>query len=218
MPVELQELWETAVRFCEDNVIGAIIAGTLLLLLVALILLTARGRKRRKQEADKWMAGFEERMAAFERNEDPMMPPRESILKSLRENRKARDDDEMPADTTRTEAKSRSTPEAEPETREDAQTMTRHARSLNLNLTIRVENVKISEGLTDGAWTCLTGSEAETEHAEDKTPREEAGREETGRESADAPAPERGEKGGHSVSVSRSGRVYSEEELRRQIH
>ena len=48
MPVELQELWETAVQFCEDNVIGAIIAGTLLLLLVALILLTARGRKRRK--------------------------------------------------------------------------------------------------------------------------------------------------------------------------
>ena len=42
--------------------------------------------------------------------------------------------------------------------------------------------------------------------------------EETGRETADAPAPERGEKGGHSVSVSRSGRVYSEEELRRQIH
>lgn len=218
MPVELQELWETAVRFCEDNVIGAIIAGTLLLLLVALILLTARGRKRRKQEADKWMAGFEERMAAFERNENPMMPPRESILKNLMENRSARDDDEIPADTTRTEAISRSAPEVEPETREDAQTMTRHARSLNLNLTIRVENVKISEGLTDGAWTCLTGSEAETEHAEDKTPREEAGREETGRETADAPAPERGEKGGHSVSVSRSGRVYSEEELRRQIH
>ena len=94
--------------------------------------------------------------------------------------------------------------------------MTRHARSLNLNLTIRVENVKISEGLTDGAWTCLTGSEAETEHAEDKTPREEAGREETGHKSASAP--ERGEKGGPSVSVSRSGRVYSEEELRRQIH
>ena len=164
------------------------------------------------------MAGFEERMAAFERNENPMMPPRESILKSLRENRKARGDDETPADTTRTEAISRSAPEAEPETREDAQTMTRHARSLNLNLTIRVENVKISEGLTDGAWTCLTGSEAETEHAEDKKPREEAGREETGRETADAPAPERGEKGGHSVSVSRSGRVYSEEELRRQIH
>ena len=112
MPVELQELWETAVRFCEDNVIGAIIAGTLLLLLVALILLTARGRKRRKQEADKWMAGFEERMAAFERNENPMMPPRESILKSLRENRKARGDDETPADTTRTEAISRSAPEA----------------------------------------------------------------------------------------------------------
>ena len=218
MPVELQELWETAVRFCEDNVIGAIIAGTLLLLLVALILLTARGRKRRKQEADKWMAGFEERMAAFERNENPMMPPRESILKNLRGNRSARDDDEIPADTTRTEAKSRSTPEAEPETREDAQTMTRHARSLNLNLTIRVENVKISEGLTDGAWTYLTGSDVQTEHAEDKTPREEAGREETGRETADVPAPERGEKGGHSVSVSRSGRVYSEEELRRQIH
>ena len=218
MPVELQELWETAVRFCEDNVIGAIIAGILLLLLVALILLTARGRKRLKQEADKWMAGFEERMAAFERNENPMMPPRESILKNLRGNRSARDDDEIPADTTWTEAKSRSTPEAEPETREDAQTMARHARSLNLNLTIRVENVKISEGLTDGAWTYLTGSEAETEHAEDKTPREEAGREETGRETADAPAPERGEKGGHSVSVSRSGRVYSEEELRRQIH
>lgn len=157
-------------------------------------------------------------MAAFERNENPMMPPRESILKSLRENRKARDDEEMPADTTRTEAISRSAPEAEPETREDAQTMTRQARSLNLNLTIRVENVKISEGLTDGAWTCLTGSEAEAEHAEVKTPREEAGREETGRESADAPAPERGEKGGYSVSVSRSGRVYSEEELRRQIH
>lgn len=218
MPVELQELWETAVRFCEDNVIGAIIAGTLLLLLVALILLTARGRKRRKQEADKWMAGFEERMAAFERNENPMMPPRESILKSLMENRSARDDDEIPEDTTRTEAISRSTPEAEPETREDAQTMTRHARSLNLNLTIRVENVRISEGLTDGAWTCLTGSETETEHAEDKTPREEARGEETGSESADAPATERGEKGGHSVSVSRSGRVYSEEELRRQIH
>ena len=118
MPVELQELWETAVQFCEDNVIGAIIAGTLLLLLVALILLTARGRKRRKQEADKWMAGFEERMAAFERNENPMMPPRESILKSLRENRKARGDDETPADTTRTEAISRSAPEAEPETAE----------------------------------------------------------------------------------------------------
>ena len=84
MPVELQELWETAVQFCEDNVIWVLTAAGGLLLLV-IVLRVARGGGQRRREADAWMEGFEARMEAFEKNEDPMMPVRKPILTALRE-------------------------------------------------------------------------------------------------------------------------------------
>ena len=84
MPVELQELWETAVQFCVVNVIWVLTAAGGLLLLV-IVLCVARGGGQRRREADAWMEGFEARMEAFEKNEDPMMPVRKPILTALRE-------------------------------------------------------------------------------------------------------------------------------------
>ena len=145
MPVELQELWETAVQFCEDNVIWVLTAAGGLLLLV-IVLCAARGGGQRRREADAWMEGFEARMEAFEKNEDPMMPVRKPILTALRESLQnlTKEQKQQTAKTTaRASADALQSAQADGRTADAVQA----DRSLNLNLTIHVENVRISKEL-----------------------------------------------------------------------
>ena len=145
MPVELQELWETAVQFCEDNVIWVLTAAGGLLLLV-IVLCVARGGGQRRREADAWMEGFEARMEAFEKNEDPMMPVRKPILTALRESVQdvPQEQKQQTAQTTaRASEDALQTAQADGRTAAAVQA----DRSLNLNLTIHVENVRISKEL-----------------------------------------------------------------------
>ena len=261
MPVELQELWETAVQFCEDNVIWVLTAAGGLLLLV-IVLCVARGGGQRRREADAWMEGFEARMEAFEKNEDPMMPVRKPILTALRES--VQDvPQEQKQQTAQTAARAS----------EDALQTAQADRSLNLNLTIHVENVRISKeldaALQEGSCpaeivqadsirveaealgpqteapepeTRAAGSdaaagpeaaelnrspepraaaEADKPGAADETIAEMRGGAAAAGESADrierSASPAVQTANGRAVSVSRSGRVYAEEELRRQI-
>ena len=261
MPVELPELWETAVQFCEDNVIWVLTAAGGLLLLV-IVLCVARGGGQRRREADAWMEGFEARMEAFEKNEDPMMPVRKPILTALRES--VQDvPQEQKQQTAQTAARAS----------EDALQTAQADRSLNLNLTIHVENVRISKeldaALQEGSCpaeivqadsirveaealgpqteapepeTRAAGSdaaagpeaaelnrspepraaaEADKPGAADETIAEMRGGAAAAGESADrierSASPAVQTANGRAVSVSRSGRVYAEEELRRQI-
>ena len=265
MPVELQELWETAVQFCEDNVIWVLTAaGGLLLLVIALCV--ARGGGQRRREADAWMEGFEARMEAFEKNEDPMMPVRKPILTALRES--VQDvPQEQKQQTAQTAA--RASEDALQTAQADGRTAAavQADRSLNLNLTIHVENVRISKeldaALQEGSCpaeivqadsirveaealgpqteapepeTRAAGSDAaagqeapeprvaadvDKPGAADETIAEMRGGAAAAGESADrierSASPAVQTANGRAVSVSRSGRVYAEEELRRQI-
>ena len=261
MPVELQELWETAVQLCEATVIWVLTAAGGLLLLV-IVLCVARGGGQRRREADAWMEGFEARMEAFEKNEDPMMPVRKPILTALRES--VQDvPQEQKQQTAQTAARAS----------EDALQTAQADRSLNLNLTIHVENVRISKeldaALQEGSCpaeivqadsirveaealgpqteapepeTRAAGSdaaagpeaaelnrspepraaaEADKPGAADETIAEMRGGAAAAGESADrierSASPAVQTANGRAVSVSRSGRVYAEEELRRQI-
>ncbi len=265
MPVELQELWETAVQFCEDNVIWVLTAAGGLLLLV-IVLCVARGGGQRRREADAWMEGFEARMEAFEKNEDPMMPVRKPILTALRES--VQDvPQEQKQQTAQTAA--RASADALQTARADGRTAAavQADRSLNLNLTIHVENVRISKeldaALQEGSCpaeivqadsirveaealgpqieapepeTRAAGSDAavgpeapeprvaadvDKPGAADETIAEMRGGVAAAGESADrierSASPAVQTANGRAVSVSRSGRVYAEEELRRQI-
>lgn len=265
MPVELQELWETAVQFCEDNVIWVLTAAGGLLLLV-IVLCVARGGGQRRREADAWMEGFEARMEAFEKNEDPMMPVRKPILTALRES--VQDvPQEQKQQTAQTAA--RASEDALQTAQADGRTAAavQADRSLNLNLTIHVENVRISKELDAAlqAGSCpaeIVQADSIRVEAEALGPQTEAPEPETRAAGSDAAAgPEAPEPraaadadkagaadetiaemrggaaaagesadriersaspavqtaNGRAVSVSRSGRVYAEEELRRQI-
>lgn len=271
MPVELQELWETAVQFCEDNVIWVLTAAGGLLLLV-IVLCAARGGGQRRREADAWMEGFEARMEAFEKNEDPMMPVRKPILTALRESVQdvSQEQKQQTAQTAaRASADALQTAQADGRTAAAVQA----DRSLNLNLTIHVENVRISKeldaALQEGSCPAeIVQADSIRVEAEALGPQTEAPEPETRAAGSDAAAgPETAElnrsteprvaadvdkpgaadetiaemrggaaaagesadriersaspavqtANGRAVSVSRSGRVYAEEELRRQI-
>ena len=247
MPVELQELWETAVQFCEDNVIWVLTAAGGLLLLV-IVLCVARGGGQRRREADAWMEGFEARMEAFEKNEDPMMPVRKPILTALRES--VQDvPQEQKQQTAQTAA--RASEDALQTAQADGRTAAavQADRSLNLNLTIHVENVRISKeldaALQEGSCTAeivqadsirveaealgpqteapepRVAADADKPGAADETIAEMRGSAAAAGESADrierSASPAVQTANGRAVSVSRSGRVYAEEELRRQI-
>ena len=247
MPVELQELWETAVQFCEDNVIWVLTAAGGLLLLV-IVLCVARGGGQRRREADAWMEGFEARMEAFEKNEDPMMPVRKPILTALRES--VQDvPQEQKQQTAQTAA--RASEDALQTAQADGRTAAavQADRSLNLNLTIHVENVRISKELDAAlqAGSCpaeivqadrirveaealgpqteapepRVAADADKPGAVDETIAEMRGGAAAAGESADrierSASPAVQTANGRAVSVSRSGRVYAEEELRRQI-
>lgn len=271
MPVELQELWETAVQFCEDNVIWVLTAAGGLLLLV-IVLCVARGGGQRRREADAWMEGFEARMEAFEKNEDPMMPVRKPILTALRESVQdvPQEQKQQAAQTTaRASEDALQTAQADGRTAAAVQA----DRSLNLNLTIHVENVRISKeldaALQEGSCPAeIVQADSIRVEAEALGPQTEAPEPETRAAGSDAAAgPEAAElnrstepraaadadkpgaadetiaemrggaaaagesadriersaspavqtANGRAVSVSRSGRVYAEEELRRQI-
>lgn len=247
MPVELQELWETAVQFCEDNVIWVLTAAGGLLLLV-IVLCVARGGGQRRREADAWMEGFEARMEAFEKNEDPMMPVRKPILTALRESVQ-----DVPQEQKQQAAQTaaRASEDALQTTQADGRTAAavQADRSLNLNLTIHVENVRISKELdaalqegscpaeivqadsirveaealgpqTEAPEPRVT-ADADKPGAADETIAEMRGGAAAAGESADrierSASPAVQTANGRAVSVSRSGRVYAEEELRRQI-
>lgn len=247
MPVELQELWETAVQFCEDNVIWVLTAAGGLLLLV-IVLCAARGGGQRRREADAWMEGFEARMEAFEKNEDPMMPVRKPILTALRES--VQDvPQEQKQQTAQTAA--RASEDALQTAQADGRTAAavQADRSLNLNLTIHVENVRISKeldaALQEGSCPAeivqadrirveaealgpqteapepRVAADADKPGAADETIAEMRGGAAAAGESADrierSASPAVQTANGRAVSVSRSGRVYAEEELRRQI-
>ena len=247
MPVELQELWETAVQFCEDNVIWVLTAAGGLLLLV-IVLCVARGGGQRRREADAWMEGFEARMEAFEKNEDPMMPVRKPILTALRES--VQDvPQEQKQQTAQTAA--RASEDALQTAQADGRTAAavQADRSLNLNLTIHVENVRISKELDAAlqAGSCpaeivradsirveaealgpqteapepRVAADADKPGAADETIAEMRGGAAAAGESAErierSASPAVQTANGRAVSVSRSGRVYAEEELRRQI-
>ena len=247
MPVELQELWETAVQFCEDNVIWVLTAAGGLLLLV-IVLRVARGGGQRRREADAWMEGFEARMEAFEKNEDPMMPVRKPILTALRES--VQDvPQEQKQQTAQTAA--RASEDALQTAQADGRTAAavQADRSLNLNLTIHVENVRISKeldaALQEGSCPAeivqadsirveaealgpqteapepRVAADADKPGAADETIAEMRGGAAAAGESADrierSASPAVQTANGRAVSVSRSGRVYAEEELRRQI-
>lgn len=247
MPVELQELWETAVQFCEDNVIWVLTAAGGLLLLV-IVLCVARGGGQRRREADAWMEGFEARMEAFEKNEDPMMPVRKPILTALRESVQdvPQEQKQQAAQTTaRASADALQTAQADGRTAATVQA----DRSLNLNLTIHVENVRISKeldaALQEGSCPAeivqadsirveaealgpqteapepRVAADADKPGAADETIAEMRGGAAAAGESADrierSASPAVQTANGRAVSVSRSGRVYAEEELRRQI-
>lgn len=247
MPVELQELWETAVQFCEDNVIWVLTAAGGLLLLV-IVLCVVRGGGQRRREADAWMEGFEARMEAFEKNEDPMMPVRKPILTALRES--VQDvPQEQKQQTAQTAA--RASEDALQTAQADGRTAAavQADRSLNLNLTIHVENVRISKELDAAlqAGSCpaeivradsirveaealgpqteapepRVAADADKPGAADETIAEMRGCAAAAGESADrierSASPAVQTANGRAVSVSRSGRVYAEEELRRQI-
>lgn len=247
MPVELQELWETAVQFCEDNVIWVLTAAGGLLLLV-IVLCVARGGGQRRREADAWMEGFEARMEAFEKNEDPMMPVRKPILTALRES--VQDvPQEQKQQTAQTAA--RASEDALQTAQADGRTAAavQADRNLNLNLTIHVENVRISKDLDAAlqAGSCpaeivqadsirveaealgpqteapepRVAADVDKPGAADETIAEMRGCAAAAGESADrierSASPAVQTANGRAVSVSRSGRVYAEEELRRQI-
>ena len=247
MPVELQELWETAVQFCEDNVIWVLTAAGGLLLLV-IVLCVARGGGQRRREADAWREGFEARMEAFEKNEDPMMLVRKPILTALRES--VQDvPQEQKQQTAQTAA--RASEDALQTAQADGRTAAavQADRSLNLNLTIHVENVRISKELDAAlqAGSCpaeivradsirveaealgpqteapepRVAADADKPGAADETIAEMRGCAAAAGESADrierSASPAVQTANGRAVSVSRSGRVYAEEELRRQI-
>ena len=247
MPVELQELWETAVQFCEDNVIWVLTAAGGLLLLV-IVLCVARGGGQRRREADAWMEGFEARMEAFEKNEDPMMPVRKPILTALRES--VQDvPQEQKQQTAQTAA--RASEDALQTAQADGRTAAavQADQSLNLNLTIHVENVRISKeldaALQEGSCPAeivqadsirveaealgpqteapepRVAADADKPGAADETIAEMRGGAAAAGESADrierSASPAVQTANGRAVSVSRSGRVYAEEELRRQI-
>ena len=247
MPVELQELWETAVQFCEDNVIWVLTAAGGLLLLV-IVLCVARGGGQRRREADAWMEGFEARMEAFEKNEDPMMPVRKPILTALRESVQdvSQEQKQQTAQTAaRASADALQTAQADGRTAAAVQA----DRSLNLNLTIHVENVRISKeldaALQEGSCPAeivqadsirveaealgpqteapepRVAADADKPGAADETIAEMRGGAAAAGESADrierSASPAVQTANGRAVSVSRSGRVYAEEELRRQI-
>ncbi len=249
MPVELQELWETAVQFCEDNVIWVLTAAGGLLLLV-IVLCVARGGGQRRREADAWMEGFEARMEAFEKNEDPMMPVRKPILTALRESVQDADvPQEQKQQTAQTAA--RASADALQTAQADGRTAAavQADRSLNLNLTIHVENVRISKeldaALQEGSCPAeivqadsirveaealgpqteapepRVAADADKPGAADETIAEMRGGAAAAGESADrierSASPAVQTANGRAVSVSRSGRVYAEEELRRQI-
>ena len=247
MPIELQELWETAVQFCEDNVIWVLTAAGGLLLLV-IVLCVARGGGQRRREADAWMEGFEARMEAFEKNEDPIMPVRKPILTALRES--VQDvPQEQKQQTAQTAA--RASEDALQTAQADGRTAAavQADRSLNLNLTIHVENVRISKeldaALQEGSCPAeivqadsirveaealgpqteapepRVAADADKPGAADETIAEMRGGAAAAGEPADrierSASPAVQTANGRAVSVSRSGRVYAEEELRRQI-
>ena len=187
-------------------------------------------------------------MEAFEKNEDPMMPVRKPILTALRES--VQDvPQEQKQQTAQTAA--RASEDALQTAQADGRTAAavQADRSLNLNLTIHVENVRISKELDAAlqAGSCpaeivradsirveaealgpqteapepRVAADADKPGAADETIAEMRGCAAAAGESADrierSASPAVQTANGRAVSVSRSGRVYAEEELRRQI-
>ena len=187
-------------------------------------------------------------MEAFEKNEDPMMPVRKPILTALRESVQdvPQEQKQQTAQTTaRASEDALQTAQADGRTAAAVQA----DRSLNLNLTIHVENVRISKELDAAlqAGSCpaeivqadrirveaealgpqteapepRVAADADKPGAVDETIAEMRGGAAAAGESADrierSASPAVQTANGRAVSVSRSGRVYAEEELRRQI-
>lgn len=185
--MDLQGIWDAIVRFCEDNSIWLIIGGELAAILFAVNAIKKDGRAKRKKE-DTWMQGFEARMEAFERNEDPLMPVRKPLLSLHREEEKP---DAVPLEKPAPIEKNTEEP-------------------VNLNVKIRIGQIHITRELAEEL--------AEVMQQEPDGPvvsvscLDEAGLPEKTEADSVALAAK-----GKSTASGRSGRVYSEEELRRLI-
>ena len=187
LAVDLQVIWDAIVRFCEDNSIWLIIGAELAAILLAVNAIKKDGRVKQKKE-DAWMQGFEARMEAFEKNEDPLMPVRRPLLSLHREEEKPE------------KAAAEKPAPIEKNTEEP----------VNLNVKIRIGQVHITRELAkelteamqqepDGP--VMTISRSDEAGLTEKTEAEPAAR--TDEEK--------------STASGRSGRVYSEEELRKLI-
>lgn len=181
--MDLQGIWDAIVRFCEDNSIWLIIGGELAAILFAVNAIKKDGRAKRKKE-DTWMQGFEARMEAFERNEDPLMPVRKPLLSLHRGEEKP---DEAPLEKPAPIEKNAEEP-------------------VNLNVKIRIGQVHITRELAEAMQQEPDGpvvsiSCLDEAGLPEKTEADQAAQADNGK----------------STASGRSGRVYSEEELRRLI-
>lgn len=195
--MDLQGMWDAIVRFCEDNSIWLIIAAELAAILLAVHAIKKDGRAKRKKE-DAWMQDFEARMEAFEKNEDPLMPVRKPLLPILREETQKKD----PAAEETRSVETRCTQE-EP----------RAERPMNLSVKIRIDQLKISRELTEELTETLQKHPDELAVTITSAEKAELPQESVSRQDADISA----KKTGNDTASGRSGRVYSEEELRRLI-
>ena len=190
-------MWDAIVRFCEDNSIWLIIAVELAAILLAVHAIKKDGRAKRKKE-DAWMQDFEARMEAFEKNEDPLMPVRKPLLPILRE--EAQEKDPVPEETHSEETR---------RTQEEP----RAERPMNLNVKIRIDQLQISRELTEELAEALQKHPDELAVTISSDEKAEMPQEAVSRRDADASAA----RTGIDTASGRSGRVYSEEELRRLI-
>lgn len=201
--MDLQGMWDATVRFCEDNSIWLIIAAELAAILLAVHAIKKDGRAKRKKE-DAWMQDFEARMEAFEKNEDPLMPVRKPLLPILRG--EAQDQDPMPEkihiEETRCTQETKCTQE-EPCAE----------RPMNLSVKIRIDQLKISRELTEELTEVLQKHPDELAVTVSAAEKAEMPQEAVPRQDADVSAA----RTGNDTASGRSGRVYSEEELRRLI-
>lgn len=195
--MDLQGMWDAIVRFCGNNSIWLIIAVELAAILLAVHAIKKDGRAKRKKE-DAWMQDFEARMEAFEKNEDPLMPVRKPLLPILRG--ETQEQDPMPEETRSEETRcTQEEPCAE--------------RPMNLNVKIRIDQLKISRELTEELTEVLQKHPDELAVTVSAAEKAEMPQEAVSRQDADVSAA----RTGNDTASGRSGRVYSEEELRRLI-
>lgn len=195
--MDLQGMWDAAVRFCEDNSIWLIIAAELAAILLAVHAIKKDGRAKRKKE-DAWMQDFEARMEAFEKNEDPLMPVRKPLLPILRE--EAQEKDPVLKETCSEETRcTQEEPRAE--------------RPMNLSVKIRIDQLKISRELTEELTEALQKHPDELAVTITSAEKPELPQEAVPRQDADVSAA----RTGNDTASGRSGRIYFEEELRRLI-